>query len=395
MNKAGSSYHEELLHWIWKTLHFDYQNLHSGSGKKIEIHQTGNYNESDGPDFKGAEVTIGELRWYGDVEIHWKFSDWNAHKHHTDPNFNNVVLHVIFEETDKVIRRKDDSAIPTLCLSSFLSKPLQSFLKHYFSRPRLPCAGHLSFISEEAFVRQLDKAHKEYFEQKVDDLLEFYDPALPPSTAWKKMFIIALFDGLGITHNRKPMRKLAVELFKRLEEVSSATELREYALAVSGIKSNGEASLTIAWKHKGCRPGNHPFLRIQQAADCLWYVHNLPFEQWLREDPKNLWKNLVNSVNISPALGRDRGAILFGTVLLPALYSLGNLFFSESLKSKSWSLWRAHRVSLPPSLIKLFANTNLPPSLYNSTLGTIFQLRKYCRPKQCQNCKVFKSAISS
>src|SRR5699024_8891550 len=112
---------------------------------------------------------------------HWKFEDWKAHGHHSDSNFSNVILHVVFDETTKTVQRTDRSRIPTLCLSKYIAKPLQSFLKHYLLSPRLPCAGHLSFISEEAFARQLDKAHKEYFEHKVDKLLEFYDPALSPS----------------------------------------------------------------------------------------------------------------------------------------------------------------------------------------------------------------------
>ncbi|HET6528399.1 MAG TPA: DUF2851 family protein [Balneolaceae bacterium] len=393
MDKYRRSYHEGLLHWIWETLHFDYQNLHTSHGEVIKIHQPGTYNQSDGPDFKNAEISIGKLRWFGDVEIHWKFADWHAHGHQNDPNFGNVVLHVVFDETTKTIHRKNGGSIPTLCLSSFISKPLQSFLEHYFSNPQLPCAGHLSFISEKAFERQLEKAHKEYFEQKVDDLLEFYDPALPPAKAWQKMFTIALFDGLGIAHNRAPMQKLAHELLPRLKEISSAQELRKQAIAISEIKADNPAN--SSWKHKGCRPGNHPLPRIQQAADCLWHIGNLPFEQWLKDDPKVLWKELTNSITISPSLGRERSAILFGTVFLPALYSLGNLFLSERIKSRAWDLWRTHRVPLPPSLLKLLENTSLPPSLYSNTLGTVFQLREYCRPKQCQNCKVFKSAISS
>lgn len=395
MSNTAKSYHEKLLHWIWETRHFDYQNLKSCSGKNIEIHQPGKLNRSDGPDFSSAEITIGRLRWYGDVEIHWKLSDWKAHEHHRDSSFNNVILHVVFEKTDSTILRNDQTSIPTLCLSPYVPEPLQSFIEQYRSQPKLPCAGQFSFISEDAFKQQLEKAHREYFEQKVDDLLEFYDPNLTPSSSWKKMFAIALSDGLGISYNRESMQKLANELYIRQEECSSREALRAEALELSGINTNGQSPLGLVWKHKGVRPGNHPRPRIQQAADCLWYIQNASFEQWVRGDPMELWQNLVNSIAVSPSLGRERASILFGTVFLPALYSLGHLFHSKKLKSNAWSLWRTHRVSLPKSLLKLLENTNLPPSLYNQKLGTIFQLRSYCRPKHCQDCKVFKNAISS
>lgn len=389
------AYHEALLHWIWENRQFNPRSLHTTGGQPVEIHSPGRCNKSDGPDFKQANLTIGNLRWHGDAEIHWEISDWKQHGHQTDPNFNNVILHVVFAETDHQSRRQDGSDIPTLCLEPQLSQPLQTFLQHYRSQPELPCAGQLSFISEEAFQQQLKKAHKEYFEQKVDDLLEFYDPNLPPSGAWLKMFGVAISDGLGISHNRGPMRRLASKLIGQLPSISSREELQQKAHTFSGIRQQDDSPLSSQWKHKGCRPGNHPEARIRQAADILWHIHQLSFDQWLQEEPEMLWRNLVNAVTITPSLGKERGSILFGTVFLPALYSLGNLFFSTKRKSQSWELWRDHQANIPSSLLKRFHNTDMPAKLYAQKLGAIYQLREYCQPRNCQDCKVFKNAISS
>jgi hypothetical protein len=387
-------YHEELLHWIWETQHFDFRELKTGQGQKVTINATGTPNKSDGPDFVGAEITIDNLKWYGDVEIHWTLSDWKAHGHHSDPNYEQVILHVIFEESDQKIYRNDHTDISTLSLSPYLDKPLQSFLEQYMRKQEIPCSGQLSFISEKAFEQQLQKAHKEYFEQKVDDLLEFYDPSLVPSSAWLKMFAIALFDGLGISHNRLPMRKLAIELFPKTNQLSSVRELRNKAVQISGLKS-GTKKIPFGWNHKGVRPGNHPLPRIKQGAEALWHIKAVPFDHWRQKSPKVLWNNMTNSISTTPSLGRQRADILFGTVFLPALYSLGNLLFCKQLKSNSWRLWKDYRVSLPESLLQLLEQTDLSPSTYAQKLGTIYQLRSYCRPRKCQDCKVFKSAISS
>lgn len=395
MGRSQPSYHERLLHWIWEQQQFDFQQFCTVDGKEIQLYDPGQHNRSDGPDFQGSQMSIGRLRWYGDVEIHWKLSDWKSHNHHRDPNFNNVILHVVFEETAQQSTREDGSSIPTLCLSSYLSDPLQSFLNQYQQQAQLPCAGQLSFISEEAFQKQLEKAHKEYFEQKVDDLLEFYDPSLPPSEAWLKMFSVAFFDGLGISHNRAPMRKLAHSLISKLGNISSREELREQAFILSGFNKRHPSPHNISWKHKGCRPGNHPRSRIQQASDALWHIYNTPFEQWMRKNPDQLWDDIINSIKVTPSLGRERSSILFGTVFLPALYSLGNLFFSEQLKSRSWALWRSHQAQIPSSLLRLLENTDIPSSHYDRKLGAIYQLRSYCKPRNCQDCEVFKSAISS
>lgn len=395
MGDSQLSYHEKLLHWIWETGHINRQYIRTVSGQKICIHHPGNYNKTDGPDFNGAEITIGNLRWYGDVEIHWKLADWRAHAHGQDSRYNNVILHVVFEEAKKTIQRKDQSLVPTLWLGRYLSEPLESLLIRYLKYPQLPCARHLSFISEEAFLKQLEKAHKEYFEQKVDDLLPFYDSSLSPFRAWLKLLSIAFFDGLGISHNRKSMRGLGQLLFKEIENYSSAEAFRGYALSVSGIFSSDRSSASFDWNHRGCRPANHPEYRIQQAALGLWHLYHLPFEQWIQEDPVKLWSELTESIDIRPSLGKERSSILFGVVFLPALYFLGTLFYSEKLKTKSWYLWQNHRVSLPKSLLKVLYKTDLDPACYNKKLGTVHQLRTYCKAGQCQKCFVFKYAISS
>lgn len=395
MNSRLPPYHEELLHWIWKTRHFDFRSLETTAGQNITIHNTGEANKSDGPDFRGAEITIGKLRWFGDAEIHWRFSDWKAHGHTNDPNFEQVILHIVFENTEQTISRKDGSSIPTLCLSPYLAQPLKSFLTQYQRKPQLPCSGHFSFLSEESFAKQLQKAHKEYFEQKVDDLLDFYDPQLSPSQAWLKMFTIGLFDGLGISHNRRPMRKLAKKLFSISAETESAADLRDRAIKISGIRSSPRQRDPFPWKHKGMRPGSHPLPRISQAADCLWFIREQPFDHWMKEKPQKQWNKLINAISVTPSLGRERSSILFGTVYLPALYSLGNLFSCEQLQAQSWHLWKTHKADIPRVLLELFEQTKLPTHIYARKLGAIYQLREYCKPKNCQNCKVFKSAISS
>lgn len=392
----GSPYHEKLLHWIWDNRQFRFQDVQTVTEKAIQIHNTGTLNKSDGADFLSADISIGGLRWYGNVELHWSLSDWEAHNHHTDANYNNVILHVVFTSTTNHSRRKDHTKIPTLCLAPYLKKPLQTFLNHYRQNPTLPCSGQLSFISEEVFAQQLQKAHHEYFEQKVNDLLDFYDSSLPPSQAWRKMFVLGLWDGLGISHNRNQMQQLGTLIWED-QDLGNYTknELRLQALTLSGINAADNPPETITWNHKGCRPGNHPRLRIQQAAELLWHINQAPFEQWMQEDPKKLWENIHDTVDTKPGIGQERASILFGTVFLPTLYFLGNLFFNEQVKSRCWSLWQKHEAKIPSSLLKLLDKTAIPESLYSQKLGAIYQLRSYCRPRNCENCKIFKSVISS
>jgi hypothetical protein len=392
VRRHGASYHEELLHWIWKSRNFESRQLQTTAGDPITVYQPGNPNQSDGPDFAGAHLQVGILQWHGDIEIHWKCSDWSAHGHGQDPRYNNVILHVVFQETTKQSIREDGTAIPTLCLKPYLSDPLETFLEEYLAHPQLPCSKHLAYISEQAFAKQLEKAHREYFEQKVDDLSIFYDPDLVPSQAWVKLLAKGFFDGLGISHNREPMRRLCDLLLEQMDGINAAAECREQALLLAGLN---EEPPSTEWKHKGCRPANQPRIRVQQAALGLWAIAHLPFDQWMRQDPEKLWQNIIMSVTMTPSIGTERSSILFGTVFLPALYTLGNIFHHQSLKEAAWELWHSHQVSLPKSLLRPLRKTDLTPSLYNQKLGTIHQLRHYCREGACQKCLVFKDEFFS
>src|SRR5579862_9662527 len=46
---------------------------------------------------EGADSLAG-ARVYGDIELHLRASDWRAHGHASDPRYNNLALHVVFDE---------------------------------------------------------------------------------------------------------------------------------------------------------------------------------------------------------------------------------------------------------------------------------------------------------
>lgn len=69
----------------------------TSSGEEVEIIQEGEWNFSDGPDFKNASGTINGKFWRGDVEIHKATKDWFLHGHQWDDAYNQVKLHVVYE----------------------------------------------------------------------------------------------------------------------------------------------------------------------------------------------------------------------------------------------------------------------------------------------------------
>lgn len=104
---------EQLLHYTWKHKLFPLKPLLTASGENIEIIDTGLPNLNAGPDFFNAKVKIGDVVWVGNVEIHLHSSDWKRHGHHTDKNYDSVILHVA-SHIDAEISRSDGTLIPQM-----------------------------------------------------------------------------------------------------------------------------------------------------------------------------------------------------------------------------------------------------------------------------------------
>ena len=64
--------------------------------EEFEIVSYGNRNGASGPDFINAAISMAGLKWYGNIEMHVRSSDWKKHGHHNDEAYDNVILHVVW-----------------------------------------------------------------------------------------------------------------------------------------------------------------------------------------------------------------------------------------------------------------------------------------------------------
>ena len=103
---------ERLLQYIWQEKYFNTNHLLTEGGEKLVIIDSGTWNNQQGPDFLDARLLLNGTRWAGHVEIHLKSSHWYQHHHTLDPNYRNVILHVVWEDDDK----KLSCSLPTLVL---------------------------------------------------------------------------------------------------------------------------------------------------------------------------------------------------------------------------------------------------------------------------------------
>ena len=132
---------EEYLHEIWQRKRLLTADLRTTNGKELQVIHFGYYNKfSSGPDFSSAVIEISGEVFLGAIEMHVRSSDWYRHNHDKDPNYNNVVLHVVYEHDREVI--VEGKELPVLELTNYIEpEHLARSIKGWISKNELPCAG--------------------------------------------------------------------------------------------------------------------------------------------------------------------------------------------------------------------------------------------------------------
>jgi len=141
---------ENILQEIWAGLRFDTRNLILTDGSRLHILDPGFHNSDQGPDFLGARLRINGTLWIGDVEIHLRSAEWYRHRHHTDENYNGVILHVIAWGPGSSIRCADGIAIPELEIGNLIDANAVPWLSNTLpGKQELPCKPFLRKFDRE------------------------------------------------------------------------------------------------------------------------------------------------------------------------------------------------------------------------------------------------------
>ena len=261
------SFSEFQLRELFRNRKFD-SRLKTVSGKDAEILQTGDPNSDTGPDFKHSLVKINGITYRGDIELHRISSDWFAHNHHLDRNYNSVILHVVIEcdDTSGCVTEAGRK-IETIELSRYLSSDAVGFLSGIETEERivsLRCAGEnrklsvsfkLDFLRLMGARRFMSKVGR--FEERLKDIIDENRPVvfeakqtyfkdfadlriehrkyegaeLRTESYWAQLLYEGILEGLGYSKNVLPFRKLARNAtLDFLRRNSSGDELKTYAI---------------------------------------------------------------------------------------------------------------------------------------------------------------------
>ena len=287
---------EDFLHYLWKFKKFDTLNLKTFNGEEITIINVGQYLELAGPDFFNAQITIGNQKWAGNVEIHLKSSDWYVHHHERDEAYENVILHVVWEH-DTEIFRKNNTEIPVLQLKKYVDAlTIANYQSLVAPKSWIFCEKQLKEIPQFVIKNWQERLFFERLERKSNPIFELLEQF---NQDWEAVLFCLLAKNFGLNTNGEIFLKIAQSIpFSIIRKESFEVEnLEALLLGTAGLldpekEDNYFKDLKFRYfyllhkyqlekivvepvqffKH---RPDNFPTIRLSQLASLYHSQQNL------------------------------------------------------------------------------------------------------------------------
>lgn len=410
---------EEFLHYLFQTKQLGNE-FYTTSGQKIRIQNFGNSNKNAGPDFEACRIEIDGQVWAGSIEFHLRSSDWFLHRHHVDPRYENVILHMVgYHDRDVVLKGEKIPTVELKDLSIFSNNQLD-FTK---TKNNIPCSKSMNSQMQREISSQYEiLAGQRLFRKSGIILADLYR-----SGDLQR----ALYDSLALTLGGKVNAQPMLALFNLLDlrqvgrfvdpdlsvpallfglsgllpphstnENLYITKLRD-EFDYLGKKHNLVALNPVIWKFSRMHPGGFPTLRIAEFSELVKKLYG-PLE--ILENANNpkflkslflvplpvFWKDHVvfpenSSKGVSGISLALADQILINTIA-PFLLACSIYLDDAAYKQNAIELLRQ---TLPESnsVQRQWTKLGLVAKSALETQALIELKNEYCSKKKCLFCK--------
>jgi len=409
---------ERLLQFIWQLQYFNTTALTTLEGDTLQVIHPGMYNTNQGPDFSDAKIRIHNTIWAGSIELHVAASDWKNHNHGSDKNYNNVILHVVWQQ-DTVLQLP----FPTLVLEDKVSKLL---LKKYDALMKeegfIPCEKIIHRAPAITWVSWKERLLVERLQQKSQTALDYLQQN---NNHWEATFWWMLAKNFGATVNSSAFEKIArsipINILAKHKNNIHQTEALLFGQAGLLEKDFTEAYPTLLQREYRflknkyqlgnvqaplyflrMRPANFPSVRLAQLAmlvhTSLHLFAAIKEAQTVKEI-KTLLKVTANDywhyhyVFDEPAAfkkktlgGQMIGNLLVNTVTV-MLFTWG-LYHNESRYKDKALQWLEETAAEKNSITNGFKQTGISINSAFDSQALIQLKNNYCSKKRCLECAI-------
>jgi hypothetical protein len=349
---------ERTLAALWQKAHTLPDGLVTQDGRRFRVVYPGKPNPRAGPDFHNAVISTeaGDLIT-GDVELHLNAPDWYRHRHHDDPGYNGVVLHVVLWPRGKAASRQESGT----------SAPVVSIAHDMPTLSRgeasdIDALAQLKALDRNALCEALERAGDERFHARSRGFALELTEADPQQALYG-----ALMEALGYASNRKPFRELArrapIATLMELRREPPSTRLlalKAMLLGASGLLSfvkppeeaaqmerltrrlpRVRAMSASDWHLFRVRPANHPAMRVIGAAYLIDRYIASGLVRGLEQDVlSGDAAHLTGRLEARPFIGRGRAGEMAVNVALPFMHAYAGIKGSPDMSRHCIGLYQ-------------------------------------------------------
>ncbi len=419
---------EKLLQFIWKFKYFNTQNLQTIQGETIQILQVGTHNLNQGPDFLNAKIKINNTTLAGNIEMHIFSKDWYSHKHETDENYNNIILHVVWQHNVK------DAVIanyPVLELQQYVSKiMLQNYNNLVEQCSFIPCEKQIGNITSLQFNNWKERLLIERLEQKTESILQ---SLASNNNDWEETFWQKLARNFGIKVNADAFEEMAIKtphllLAKnKLSQVKLESLLLGQAGMLTGKYTDAYVTMlqkeyqflkakynlqqsSITPQYLRMRPYGFPTIRLSQLASLIFKSNKLfskvlncktykDIMQFFTVQANDYWNyhyklNDEETAYKEKHLGEDMMHSIIINTVVPIVFAYGIYNDDEKYKQIAINFLEAIPTE-ENNIIKGFKSLQIKSKTAADSQALIQLKNNYCLQKQCLQCAVGVSILKS
>ncbi len=305
---------EVIVEALWNREAVPGRVFNSRDGSLVRIVKPGRRGRYAGPDIRDAVVEINGRVLQGDIEIHEHPDDWRRHRHHLDPAYGNVLLHVVLWSGNgergglRSAARSSAFAPPVeIVLSSQMTAAFRSALEEAVTQARNDEGGLLCRSWNDAVPLEEKRAvlacmAASRFERKRAEMEERWRMVTTSGEDEFQVLYEYCARSLGYAANADPMQRLAHELPLSFWKVSGFSdeelfpalavaaglehavvstlpfeERAEWRRSVDRVRRRVARLPSVRWVIGGVRPSNRPRRRLRVLA--FWIPRFLD-EDW-------------------------------------------------------------------------------------------------------------------
>lgn len=409
---------EAFLQFIWQYQYFNRSALATTDMEEVEVIDPGIPNRNQGPDFLDARIRVGKTIWCGPVELHVRAGDWSHHGHDGDPQYGNVILHVVWED--------DVGAaypVPVLELGGRIPRVMEdTYLGWMRNLRRIPCEVQLLSQGLSPSRAWLTGLLEERLQRRSDEIISRL--ALCGGD-WETAFWWQLARNFGYCVNADAFEDMARSLHPTLlgRNRHSIQQLEAMLLGQCGLL---EVRPTEAYvellqreyrflKHKyglqpvrtqvkflRMRPHNFPTVRLAQLAMLLHRIER-PFSRLLAvqtvEEAERLLTVTANDFwhyhyrlekaagFMEKTLGQGMVDNILINTLVPFLYAHAHQSGRTDLRKRALT-WLQETRPERNAAIQVFMDGGGKAASAADTQALLHLEREYCSRKRCMECEI-------